>query len=250
MLNPLPLGRWEYHRSVSSTNDLAAARAAEGAPDWTLVVADEQTQGRGRAGRRWITQPGVGLAFSLALLPQPQELKYAARFTALAALGLIRALQTEGLAPLIKWPNDILLRGKKVAGVLVESSWQGEQLTALVVGLGVNVSAESIPPMDKLRYPATAVEVELGKPINRWTLLAKTLQAMFEIRTVLPKSGFMDMWNEYLAFRGERVNLVSSDGTHQRGEVVRIDKAGRLVLALPEGEIQAFPTGEIEISYN
>jgi len=249
-LDPLPLSAWQFHPVATSTNDLALAWAQAGAPDGALVVADEQTAGRGRGERRWMTQPGGALAFSLILRPTPREAACVPRFTALAALGLVAALAKLGLPAQVKWPNDVLLAGKKVAGVLVEADWQGGELNALVVGMGVNVAHASIPPDDKLRYPATSVEGALGEPLDRWALLREVLHAMLSYRRILTEPAFIDLWNEHLALRGDWVSFRLADGDTQRMKVLEVLPDGRLKLETAEGDVLNALAGEIQMAYN
>ena len=242
-LDPLGLGAWIYHREVNSTNDLALSWAQHGALDWSLVLADSQTAGRGRFDREWVTRPKSSLAISLVLRPLHQEKAHLPRFTALAALGLIRALHRVDLVGQIKWPNDVLVNGKKVAGVLVEAEWQAEDVSALVVGMGVNISPEAV--LDGLRYPATSVEAELSHSINRWTLLADILREMMALRRVLRDQAFIDAWNTSLAFRGQWIDV------RRRGEIVeslrvlRITSEGCLSLQNEMGERVELLEGEI-----
>jgi BirA family transcriptional regulator, biotin operon repressor / biotin---[acetyl-CoA-carboxylase] ligase len=200
-LDPLGLGAWRYLPVVGSTNDVAREWAERRCPGLG-AGGRRRPNRRPRPGeRRWLTEPGGALAFSLVLRPTPAESGCFPRFTALAALGLIRALSGLGLAAQIKWPNDVLLAGRKVAGVLVEADWQAARVEAAVVGMGVNVSPGSVPPADSLRYPATAVETVLGARIDRWALLAETLIAMRDYRAVLAGDGLVEAWNANLAMR-------------------------------------------------
>ncbi len=249
-LDPLSLSEWQYYPVVKSTNDLALDLAREGAPDRVLVVADAQTAGRGRGGRRWVTRPGMALAFSLILRPSPPEVDCVPRFTALAALGLIDALEKLGLVGEIKWPNDVLLQGKKAAGVLVEADWQDDVPTALVVGMGVNVKPESVPPESELRYPAISVEDAFGEVVDRWALLAQTLKAMLAYREILTTPEFMEAWNAHLAFRGAWVPFRIPDGETQRMKLLGVLPDGRLHLGQGDGERVKAAAGEIAMTYN
>jgi BirA family transcriptional regulator, biotin operon repressor / biotin---[acetyl-CoA-carboxylase] ligase len=244
-LDPLGLGAWRYLPVVGSTNDIAREWAVAGAPDWALVVADAQTAGRGRGERRWLTEPGGALAFSLVLRPTPAEAGCFPRFTALAALGLIRALGGLGLAAQVKWPNDVLLDGRKAAGVLVEVDWQAGQAAAVVVGLGVNVSPASVPPAHTLRYPATAVEVSLGAGVDRWALLAGTLASMRDYRAILTEDALVDAWNAHLALRGEWVRFRVEGGTTSEVRVLGVQPDGQLVLERKDGTLMQVLSGEI-----
>jgi BirA family biotin operon repressor/biotin-[acetyl-CoA-carboxylase] ligase len=159
LLADLPLGSVRYFATVGSTNDLAGRWVEAGAPDLALVAADEQTAGRGRLNRRWITPPSSALAFSL-VLKNPVEADVL-RYTALGALAVCDALNA-ALSPVlpaqIKWPNDVIATRRKLAGVLAEAHWQGESLTAVILGIGINVAPPSVPPDEQLNYPATCVE--------------------------------------------------------------------------------------------
>ena len=115
IFSKLPLGDVRYFDSIGSTNDEALAWAANDAKDLSLVVADEQTAGRGRLDRKWFTPPGTALAFSLILRPSAAERPDLSRMVGLAALSIIDSLLARGLSPQIKWPNDILLNGRKVS---------------------------------------------------------------------------------------------------------------------------------------
>ena len=246
-LEPLQLGAWQYHPVVGSTSDIALDWAKAGAPDWGLVIADQQTKGRGRNERHWVTRQGTGLAFSLVLLAQPNERMMLTRFTALAALGLIRALSGLGLKAQIKWPNDVLLGGKKVAGVLVETEWWEDELEALVVGMGVNVKPQAVPPADILRYPATSVEDALGDPIDRWELLASILKVMIDLRPFLTHPDFVMLWNAHLAFRGEVVPILFPDDVLKEMEILGVTDNGRLALLDEWGEKVIIAAGEIRM---
>jgi len=162
--------------AVSSTNDVCRELAGSGAPHGTLVVADEQLQGRGRAGRRWFTPPGSAIAMSLLLRPGELGGNDLAALNMLGALAVVEALDDLGLAASIKWPNDVLLQGGKVAGVLTEATWQGEVLDTMVLGIGVNVHPQSVPAGVRLDFPAVSVEAQLGRSPGRERLVAAILK--------------------------------------------------------------------------
>jgi BirA family biotin operon repressor/biotin-[acetyl-CoA-carboxylase] ligase len=245
-LNALNLPAWQFHPVAGSTNYLALAWAQAGAADGALVLADAQTAGRGRGDRHWVTRPGVALAMSLIYRPTPQEAANLTRFTPLAALGLVQALAKWDLEAQIKWPNDVLLGSKKVAGVLVEADWQAEHPDALVVGMGVNVLTAAVPPADEVRYPATAVETELGREVDRWAILAEILHSMKYYRTILTGDRFLAEWNRHLACKGDQVRFRFPDGRAQTAEVVEVRSDGRLALKPAGGEILLAVAGEIE----
>ena len=238
ILKPLPLGGLRFFDQLGSSNDAAMAWAKEGAPDLSLVVADEQTAGRGRAGRTWFTPAGTALAFSLVLRPDTLPRQHLPRLTALGALAVADALrELWGLESRIKWPNDLLLNGRKCAGMLVESDWAGERLRALVLGIGVNVEPGSIPPADALSFPATCVEAETGQQVDRWSLLREVLRVLIERRKGLSSPTFIQDWEARLAFRGEAVQISGSEAP-VRGVVVGLQTASGEERTLPDGEVR------------
>ncbi len=142
-LRDLPLGGLRFFESIGSTNDEAPAWASQNASDLSLVVADEQTNGRGQLGRKWFTPPKTALTFSLILRPTSDEIKYPARVTGLGALALTDSISKLGLRAQIKWPNDVLINGKKTAGILVEINLDRRNCGRLCSGLG-NQCYESV----------------------------------------------------------------------------------------------------------
>ena len=174
-LSSLPLGDIRYFDTIGSTNNEALAWATSRAKDLSLVIADEQTAGRGRLDRKWFTPKGTALAFSLILRPTPAEKPHLTRIVGLAALAAADSLRTRGLVSQIKWPNDVLLNGRKVAGILVESVWSGEEVDCLVIGIRVNVLKEPVPSAELLLFPATSLEEALGSTVEREKVLRDIL---------------------------------------------------------------------------
>lgn len=221
--------------SVGSTNDVALGLAEAGAPEGALVVADSQTRGRGRGGQAWQTRPGTALAMSLLLRPRQIRPETAWGITVAGALAVAEALETEGAAPSIKWPNDVLLGERKVAGLLADVGWEGERLLYAVLGIGVNVLLGSAPPDESVDYPATSLEHELGRPVDRGTLLLATLESLARWYRKLGTVGLREAWWQRMAFRDQRVSVW--DGREEvRGRLAGIDAAGGVVLALDGGE--------------
>jgi len=257
-LNHLPLGPVRFHRQTGSTNEDANHWAQAGAPDLALVTAEEQTQGRGRLERRWFTPPGAALALSLVLRPdqtpvdagRPQAL---ARLTALGALAVCSALEdiSRGeLQPEIKWPNDVLLERRKTAGILVEISWEGERFTSAVLGIGVNVSSQSVPPANALLFPATCVEAALGRSVERLELLGAVLERVLYWRARLNSDEFLQAWQEQLAFKGEWVQISRGDPsgpTMKNARLVGVRMDGGLELIDREGKLITLQTGEVSL---
>jgi BirA family biotin operon repressor/biotin-[acetyl-CoA-carboxylase] ligase len=246
-LASLPLGGLRYFETIGSTNDEALAWASQGAPDLSLVVADEQTAGRGRSGRKWFTPPGAALAFSLILRPGASERAHPARTTGLGALALTDSLQTRGLSARIKWPNDVLINDKKVAGILVESVWTGEALDASVLGMGVNVLTASVPPADQVLFPATSIESELGQAIDRAELFSDLLAVLIGWRSRLGTDEFMQAWEDALAFRGRQVQVMRDHQPAMAGELIGLAPDGSLHIRGSRGDLQQVQFGEVHL---
>jgi len=246
-LSSLPLGAIRYYDTIGSTNDDALIWASQGAPDLSLIIADEQTSGRGRMERKWFTPTRSALALSLILHPTVMEQAHPSRTTGLLALSLTESLLTLGLDPQIKWPNDVLLGGKKVAGILVETAWTGEKLDALVLGMGVNVLSTSVPPADQLLFPATSIETELGYPIERAELLKVILTRVLDWRPNLGTQAFLKAWEEHLAFRGQQVRVEVGNGEPVLGELLGLEADGSLRLRNENGKSVTVRFGEVHL---
>jgi BirA family biotin operon repressor/biotin-[acetyl-CoA-carboxylase] ligase len=212
----LPIKQIRYFDRLGSTNDEAVRRAEQGAPDLTLVAADEQTSGKGRLGRKWITPPGAALAFSLVLRPGAGMALVLPRWSALGALAVCEALrELYALHPEIKWPNDVLLGRRKAAGVLAETAWSGEKPTSLILGIGINVAPVSVSevalPKSAMIFPATCIEEFLPRPVDRLQLLRQVLEQVIAWRPRLASPEFITAWEDRLAFRGEWVRLLPGE---------------------------------------
>ena len=245
----LPLAEIRYFESVGSTNDVAAEWARQGKDGICLAVADEQTRGRGRSGRRWFTPPDAALAFSLLLDASPKTGPGLGRITGLGALAVCEALEAlYALSPQIKWPNDILLGGKKVCGILAEAHWSGERLGALVLGIGINVAASSVPPQAGLNFQAVCLEDFTGKEVRRLDLLKAVIEHLLIWKQRLEHPGFTAAWESRLAYRGQTVQVETGPGKRIEAELLGLAEDGQLKLRLPNGAAQVFAAGEIRIS--
>lgn len=259
-LKNLPLGGLRYFDRLGSTNDEAADWIKTNAPDLALVVADEQTAGRGRGGRKWFSPAGSALAFSLVLRPDEhinQLLKYqnTARLNGLGALAVCRALQNQvGFPAQIKWPNDILVGGRKLSGVLAEAHWIGSELAAVVLGIGVNVSQASVPPdvwdtLNPYPFPATSVEAALGAAVERWALLSAILDELLIWRQQLSGPDFLHTWEANLAFRNQWVQVIPPGGGGiETGRILGLEDDGALQVETAAGEVISLHSGEIHPS--
>ena len=248
ILKATPVSEFRYYDSIGSTNDEAQKWADAGAPDFALVIADEQTKGRGRFSRQWVTKPGSSLALSLIWHPSQKETRRLALFAPLCGLALRDTIHSKlGLNAEIKWPNDVLISSKKTAGILVESAWSGEKVSNVILGIGINFSHQSLPPANSQLFRATCLEDELGRPIDRLDFLSAFLNSMSSWRTGLGSEFFFTEWQKNLAFKGQWVRIEDSQKTSIIGTIKGIDTDGNLVLILENGSEQDFAAGDVHL---
>jgi BirA family transcriptional regulator, biotin operon repressor / biotin---[acetyl-CoA-carboxylase] ligase len=254
----LNLVSFRYLEKVGSTNDFALRWAEDGAPDLALVVAGEQTAGRGRAGRRWYSPPNASLSFSMVIYPDNSPPHLLSRFTALGSLAVCKALRADyGLSSQIKWPNDVLVNRRKIAGVLAEAYWAGDNLEAVILGIGANVGlaavAETGLPSAQLLFPATCLEREFGKPVERLDLLGASLRELLNWRGRLDSPEFLQAWESSLAFKGEWVQIFPADSPSldslpvQEGAVIGLAPDGSLKLHTKTGDEVVVTYGDLRL---
>jgi BirA family biotin operon repressor/biotin-[acetyl-CoA-carboxylase] ligase len=239
----LPPGWRVLHEpSVESTNDLAREAARRDWPDRSVFVADYQTKGRGRQGRIWLCPPRAGLLMSI-LLRRRDAPPYT--YTMLAAVALSEAIERLlALEPAIKWPNDVVLDGQKVAGVLAEATDDGRERT-VVVGVGVNVNLE---PEELADLPnATALSIEAGVPVHRGELLALMLERLdswLKRDRHVFEDGLWQAWNGRLWGRDQTVR-VQEGAERLVGTVLGGDRDGTLLVRLADGAVRRIVAGEL-----
>ncbi|HEY8345895.1 MAG TPA: biotin--[acetyl-CoA-carboxylase] ligase [Symbiobacteriaceae bacterium] len=240
-----------YRPSVGSTNDLAKELARSGAPEGLLVVADEQTAGRGRMGRTWQTPRGSALAMSLVLRPNlpPHE---APRITLVAAVAVAEAVQeVTGLTVGIKWPNDLQIGGRKVCGILTEMEAEMDRIAFVVCGMGLNVnlSREEFPP--ELRDTATSLMAELGRRVLRAPLVQAIMarfEATYDRLLAGDFAGVLDRWRAFSVTLGRPVQVFLPTGeTALEGVAEDVDPEGALLVRTPEGVLRRVLAGEVSI---
>ncbi len=238
-------GPVHHFESLDSTNDLAKELAAQGAPEGTVVVAEAQTGGRGRLGRQWNSPPGVGLYASLVLRPPlpPLELPQITLTTAVAVVRAVR--RVAGMAPGIKWPNDLLLRGKKLAGILTEMETESDRIRHVVVGLGVNVNNPGFPP--ELAATATSLSLATGGSFSRVKLLQAWLEEFEALYDRFLNQGFPEIlaeWKVSAVTLGQAVT-VRQGPREISGKALDVAHDGALLLRTAKGEIIRVTSGEI-----
>ena len=232
-----------YQPATGSTNDNALLAARSGAPHGSLFVADEQTAGRGRRGNAWLAAPGESLLFSLLLRPR-LELGQISALTLAIGLGLrdaIGPLLTDAVQ--LKWPNDLYVQNRKLAGVLVESQLQGERLQAVIVGVGLNVATRHFAP--ELAARATSLALLGNSEVEREPLLQALLDAIARRLDEYERSGvagILDELNAADALRGRRIRVDAQEGVG-RG----LDAQGRLLLEDDGGAVHAIIAGTVEL---
>lgn len=240
---PLSLGRpLIYHPAIASTNTEAMALARQGAAEGTLVTTDEQTAGRGRLGRVWQSLPNEQLALSIILHP-PFPPHFLVMASALAVTEAIEA--TTGLRPDIKWPNDVLIAGRKVCGILIETS---EQNAVLGIGLNVNGSLAGDP---ELAARATTLADALGHPIAREPLFIELVQRLDGLYAALKMGGeqaqrqLREAWRGRLATLGKRVTI-QQVGRAITGVARDVDETGALIVEMDDGGRETINWGDVE----
>ncbi|HHY59800.1 MAG TPA: biotin--[acetyl-CoA-carboxylase] ligase, partial [Clostridia bacterium] len=224
--------------------------AEAGVPEGLLVIAEHQTRGKGRLGRFWFSPPRAGIYASLLLRPalRPEQ---APGFTLLAAVALARALwQVTGLKAGIKWPNDLLLEGKKFSGILTEMKGELDRIHYLVIGTGINVNTDPglFPP--EFRERATSLKAVLGKEVSRVELLAAYLQAFageYEIYLQHGLAPILKDWKEWNVTLGRWVT-VELGSTVFEGLAVDLDDNGALLVRDERGELRTLQSGEVTLS--
>lgn len=241
------VGKIVHLDEVDSTNRLGIDLAREGAPEGTAVVAERQTSGRGRLGRTWESPARVNLYLSVVLRPalSPVEVP---RLTLAAAVAVADAIAaTTGLRPGIKWPNDVLLGGRKACGILTELEAEAERVRFVVVGIGVNLNAreEDFPP--ELRAKATSLAIELGRPVDRPAFAGALLGALERVYGEMLRGGFPGVRARYESWHVLPGRLVTVDGVPPVEGLVRgIDDEGALIVEAADGTRRVL-SGEVTL---
>jgi BirA family biotin operon repressor/biotin-[acetyl-CoA-carboxylase] ligase len=242
---------WSVHclAETGSTNQDLRQMAEQGAAEGTLLVADRQSAGRGRLGRRWESPAGVNLYCSLLLRPRipPQQ---APQLTFLSAVATAEALiETCRLPVRVKWPNDLLVGGRKIAGMLNEMSAESEQLHFVLLGIGVNLNMTAQQFPAELRYPATSVLLERGEPVARLVFIRSLLQRIDVLYRIYLDEGFRAIrrrW-EGLSDLLNCVVQVDQNPGLQVGTMVGLDEDGALRLQLEDGRIERILAGDVRL---
>jgi BirA family biotin operon repressor/biotin-[acetyl-CoA-carboxylase] ligase len=236
-------------QETTSTNDVAARLARGGTAEGAVVFAESQTKGRGRMGRPWISPAGKGLWFTVLLRPDipPQE---TTRLTVAAATALSRAITLQtGLRPEIKWPNDILIRGRKVAGILTEMHAELDQVQEVLLGIGmdVNLAADDLP--ESLRRTATSLKIETGQKVNRAELAVAAMRELDRDYQAVAEgqfAGLAEQWEERCTTVGCQVAIRVGDRVI-RGRAESLDDDGALLVRGAHGHLERIVGGDVTV---
>jgi BirA family biotin operon repressor/biotin-[acetyl-CoA-carboxylase] ligase len=236
-----------FSSQVESTNDLAKELATNGASEGTVVIAETQTCGRGRLGREWVS-PFGGLWFSVILRPElkPSETVGLVFVAGLAVTEILHELY--GLEAETKWPNDVLVNGKKICGVLAETKTTGKKVNYVIVGVGVNVNFDAAKVFaEEVRKTAVSVENVLGKKIELEELFKAVLEKLEEFYELFLREGFdsiLKEWKKYAGFLSHQVEVTS--GTEKLvGLALDIANNGSLILGLEDGTVKRVFVGDV-----
>lgn len=236
-----------YFDKTGSTNREAKELAGKGAPEGTLVVTEEQTGGRGRLGRGWFTPYALGIWCSLILRPEVHPTE-APPVTMLAAVALARAIKdSTGIAVGIKWPNDLLVQGKKICGILTEMNAEMDRVNYLVVGMGINVNIVEFP--EELKEIATSLKIEAGTHLSRRLLLQKLLLQFENLYKLWLIEGFKPVlkdWKEKCVTLNCPVRVTSARESWE-GWAEDVDDTGALLLRLPDGSLRQVLAGDVSL---
>jgi len=237
---------------VSSTNVVLRGLAARGAVEGTVVLAEEQVQGRGRRGRVWFSPPGLNLYVSVLFRPHI-DLREVPRFSFIASLALTEAIWAEGLPAQIKWPNDVLVDGRKVAGTLVDTADDaGGALRHVILGVGVNVNVDDEALTIALRHEsreATSLRETAGREIDRNLFAAAFLNGLekwFRMGRAREWDTLLTAWRERDGLRGHRVEIRGT-GPAWQGRAMGVDAEGYLEVESEDGARQRVISGEIRL---
>lgn len=239
----------QYIIQTGSTNDLARKRAQDGAPEGLLILTEEQTAGRGRRGHIWQAPLGSSLLCSLLLRPTFLPPERAFLLTALASLAISEAvIQVTGLEVTIKWPNDLLLGGRKFCGILVDLEGQPGRLEWAVLGWGLNVNVDFGGDRE-LAEQATSLAVVLGRPLARLPLLwacLERLETRYEALRAGQAEDIWATWRERLSTLGQPVEVVTAEGRF-KGRALDVTAEGTLLVRLADGTVVPVLVGNVSV---
>ncbi|NLL82533.1 MAG: biotin--[acetyl-CoA-carboxylase] ligase [Tissierellia bacterium] len=237
-----------YYDTIKSTNKMAK-EIAHNEEEGVVIVAEEQLEGRGRLGRTWESPKKKGIYFSIILKPQVHPMKVS-KLTLVGAAAVNLALEEMGVTSNIKWPNDILIKGKKVCGILTEMSSELNMINYVVMGIGINVNLDRNEIPEDLQDKATSLKIESKDEINRKKLMALILNKFEKFYLPFKEDGeilqAIEVCRKNSAVIGNEVQILNGS-TKKLGRALDINDAGELVVEFTDGKIQSILSGEISI---
>ena len=232
-----------YYPRLTSTMEVAKQEVQQGAAEGTIVIADEQTTGKGRMNRVWLSPRG-SIALSIILYPSLASLPYLIMLASLAVVHSIEA--AAGLRSQVKWPNDILINGRKVCGILIESSVRGSIVDYAIIGIGVNVNLE-LSDFPEILPAATSLSDELGREVSRLSLIRRLLVEIEKLYLTLPAGGSIyQEWRDNLETIGKKIQVKSDKITYQ-GIAESVATDGSLLLRHPDGRLTKIVAGDVSL---
>lgn len=239
-------------QETTSTNDVVEKFARDGVSEGVVVFAESQSKGRGRMGRRWMSPPGKGLWFSLLLRPKLRPTAVT-QITVIAATALVRAIQKEtGLIPDIKWPNDIWINGRKVAGVLTEMSAELDTVKHVTLGIGLDVNLEEKDMPPELRQIASSLCIETGHKLDRAEMAATLLRELEFDYERISRGNFeavADEWEQRCITVGRQVSI-NLGLKVLKGRAEALDGDGALLLRSEHGHLERIIGGDVTLEKN
>lgn len=239
--------RIHYLEEVDSTNLFAADLADQGAPEGEIVIAETQMRGKGRLGRPWVSPPFMNLYLSVILRPALPP-RHAPQLNLASAVAVAESVAAvAGVKPEIKWPNDVLVEGKKLAGILTESSCEGGRVRFVVVGIGVNINFAREAMPEAIRERATSLLIVTGRRVDRSKFAGQLIQSLDRCYGEFEERGFafvQPRWESYFNLKGKKVR-VESPGQPVRGRALGIDGEGALLVESESGEVERVIAGDV-----
>nr|AXJ99421.1 Biotin--protein ligase [Paenibacillus brasilensis] len=236
--------------STVSTQQDAMRLAEEGAPEGTVVLAEEQTAGRGRLGRRWFSPRGKGVWMSIVLRPT-QPMAFTPQLTLLTGVALCRAIRRlTGVEAGIKWPNDLLIHGRKMSGILLESAAEDQRVRYCIAGIGIDVNLNRDDYPEELSQVGTSLKIEAGREIDRTELIAAVLGEMEQLCRLYAEQGFQPiamLWEALSVTINRTVRAHTGQGVAVEGTAVGLDPSGALVVETDQGERIQVISGDIQL---
>jgi len=233
-----------YYPRLTSTMDVAKREAQQGAAEGTVIVADEQTAGKGRLERDWLSPKG-NIALSIILHP---SLPYLPSLIMLASLAAVHSIESvAGLKSQVKWPNDVLINGRKVCGILIESEVRGNTVDYAIVGIGVNVNLR-LSAFPEILSIATSLGNELGREVSRLSLIQRLLVEIEKLYLSLPTGGSVyEEWRDRLVTLGKRVQVKSGKAVYE-GIAESVARDGSLLLRQLDGSLTRIVAGDATLA--